>query len=153
MYTEEAFYLWQGFYSRKAIPLSPRESYWHIAIPLAIPSLAPTLHVVLKKDWEKNQGEVWDLTEKHVKITFWHSWIYISPMNLYPCPLEKLKVSSSFNNFWILFGVINWSLPNKKDFYHMLQQQKRKLFLIIGWTSLIQSVVLETETDSNFKKM
>lgn len=74
-------------------------------------------------------------------------------MNLYPCPLEKLKVSSSFNNFWILFGVINWSLPNKKDFYHMLQQQKRKLFLIIGWTSLIQSVVLETETDSNFKKM
>lgn len=34
----------------------------------------------------------------------------------------------------------------------MLQQQKRKLFLIIGWTILIQSVVLETETDSNFKK-
>lgn len=58
-------------------------------------------------------------------------------MNLYPCPsLEKLKVSSSFNNFWILFGVINWIVsPTKKTSTICYSNKKENCFSLLAGPS------------------
>lgn len=52
---------------------SPQESHIDtLLFHLPIQSQAPTGHVVRmpEEQLRKSQGEVWDLTEKHLKITF-----------------------------------------------------------------------------------
>jgi len=56
VHNEEAFYLCQAFHSRKAIPLTPRGSYWYNANPFASKTTY-TNSSCFQDPWSRSEGK------------------------------------------------------------------------------------------------
>lgn len=131
VHMEEAFYLCQASYSRKAIPLTPRESYWYNANPFAN-TITCTNSSCCQDPWRRSEeksrwsfGFSWRAPKNYI-FMFLNLLFSHEPMSLHLCYRPELTAHTYFNHFWILFGVINWIVSstawNKKEFfYHMLQ--------------------------------
>lgn len=65
VHMEEAFYLCQAFYSRKATPLTPRESYWYNANPFAN-TISCTNSSCCQDPWRRS--------EEKSRWSLWFSW-------------------------------------------------------------------------------
>lgn len=129
MHVEEALYLCQAVHSRKAIPLTLRESYWYNTNPFAN-TITYTNPSCCQDPWGRSEEKSrWSLgfsrraSKYYILMGFFAfpPWTYVSAFLL-----QYWTTHTSFNHFFILFGVINWRVYstawNKKDFfYHMLQ--------------------------------